>query len=503
MLSGIVERALGERERTERVKRFYNDPVGWAEYMLDVHLWSKQKEIAESLVINKNTVVKAGHGVGKSFLAAVLICWWVDTRYPDCFVASTAPSVAQINAIVWREVRKFKRLIEQRYEAGIIDHKLPGYITSDAQWKSDVDGAIIGLGRKPPDEKMEDAFQGIHGNVLAIGDEAVGLPEALIDALGNITSAETDRRLLVCNPTNPVSYVAKIFKENMSTWAKFTISVFDSPNYTGEKVPDSVKESLTGTTYAADKAIEYGGTDTARYKARVLGEFSFDSSLGLITDADIAVAADTEITPSTETQPVLGVDVARFGDDSSVIYINHDGRVRLHDQWSKSDGVETAKRIHEAALGTGAKAVKIDGSGLGGPIADLVASYSQGRYTVIEMIGSAASPDNYQWHNARAFWWDEARRKLNAGELDIDYLDEKLVDELLTVEYKFTKKEALLIESKDDMRKRGMSSPDFADAFIYAVSDVEALIDDPLGSLAPGDFVYPDMGNTAIEVIGW
>lgn len=504
MLSNIVEKALAERERAERVKRFHNDPEGWAKYMLGAHLWSKQKEIAQSVVINKNTIVKAGHGVGKSFLAGVLICWWVDTRYPDCFVASTAPSVAQINAIVWREVRKFKRLIEERYEKGLVDHKLPGYITSDAQWKSDIDGTIIGFGRKPPDEKMDDAFQGIHGNVLAIGDEAVGLPESLIDALGNITSSEQDRRLLLLNPTNPISYVAKIFKEKMSTWARFTISVFDSPNYTGEKVPEEAKKTLTGKEYAAEKEVEYGGKDTARYRARVEGEFSFDGTKSLITDTEINIAVDVDITPSSETRPVLGVDVARFGPDKSVIYINHDGRVRLYDEWGKTDGVTTAEKINAAALETGASVVKIDGSGLGGPIADMVARLSQDRYSVLEMLGGAASPDNYRWHNARAYWWDEARRKLGAGEIDIDIMDDKLTDELLSVEYTLTKqKNAVLIESKDDMASRGMKSPDFADAFIYAVSDVEALVNDPLQSLETGSFVFPDMGYTAIDVIGW
>lgn len=437
-----------------------------------------------------------------SFLAAVLVCWWVDTRYPKVFVASTAPSVAQINAIVWREIRLMKDLIEQRHNKGLIDHKLPGYITSDAQWKTE-NGTLIGFGRKPPDEDV-DAFQGIHAeHVLAIGDEAVGLPESLIDSLGNITTNANSRRLLICNPTNPISYVGKIFREDMSNWAKHTISVFDSPNYTGEKMPKEALDSLTDANYAEDRAIEYGGTDKPMYLARVLGEFAFDSTLSLITSADVETAYDVDIMPGAESRPVLGVDVARFGSDSSVVYCNHDGHVRLFDHWQGVDGMISAERIHAAALRTGAAVVNIDGGGLGGPIGDQVARLANGNYQVVQLLGQAASPDNFQWHNARAYWWDSVKKNLRQGKIDLDINDKKLIEELLAVEYKFTPKGALLIESKDDMRKRGMKSPDFADAFIYSLCDTTVLTEDPLATADKGDYFYVDMGYTPIDLIGW
>src|SRR5699024_6489002 len=140
-------------------------------YMLGVNFWSKQKEIANDVMENRNVAVKAGHGVGKSFLVACLIAHWVDTRYPYAFVASTAPSTAQISAIVGREIRRMYDQIEKRFEEGLIDHKLPGKINADAknnEWK-DKSGQLIGFGRKPPEGKEDDNFQGIHdGYVLAV-----------------------------------------------------------------------------------------------------------------------------------------------------------------------------------------------------------------------------------------------------------------------------------------------------------------------------------------------
>ena len=99
-LIDVVAKVQDELSARETRESYRNDPVLWAKEVPGVHLWSQQADVARSVAKNKDVVVKAGHGVGKSLLAALLVCWWVDTRYPDCFVASTAPSTAQIGAIV-------------------------------------------------------------------------------------------------------------------------------------------------------------------------------------------------------------------------------------------------------------------------------------------------------------------------------------------------------------------------------------------------------------------
>src|SRR5690625_7403588 len=100
------------------------------------------------------------------------------------------------------------QIIEKRYEEVIIVNKLPGYINRDNknnEWR-DRDGVLIGFGRKPPDGKEDDNFQGIHdGHVLAVGDEAVGLSKEKSEALRNITSKEDSRRVILANPPDPAS----------------------------------------------------------------------------------------------------------------------------------------------------------------------------------------------------------------------------------------------------------------------------------------------------------
>lgn len=419
-----------------------------------------------------------------SWLVAVLICWWIDTRYPKAFVASTAPSVKQINAIVWRYVRKMKDAISSRYRAGLIDHELPGYITGDDQWK-EKGGNLLGFGRKPPENKEDDSFQGLHdAYVLAVGDEAVGLSSEMIDALGNITSNEGSRRILICNPTNPASYIGKLFREKIESWVFHTISVFDSPNFTGN--PDGLSEGalaeLVGPSYVSDKKAEYG-ENSARYKSRVLGEFAYDLGDTLISPEDIAVALDTDIEPTALSRITLGVDIARFGSDKSVIYLNEGGRLRFLKSFDYNTLTDLAREVHQAALDYGAWEVRYDVLGVGQGFEELLWQYSPRPYKMIGMVGNAASPSKGRWHNARAWWWDSMKAKLRLGEIDIDPEDERLQDELMAPEYKYSlQSQGLLVESKDDLKKRGIKSPDFADAAIYASMD----LDEALGKVPNG-----------------
>lgn len=500
-LKDVARTASGVLQERAEKKRYFDDPVGWAENYLGIKPWSKQADVAMSLVENKNVVVKAGHEVGKSWLAGLLICWWVDTRWDlpgGCFVVSTAPSTRQINAIVWREVRKFFNLAKKRYEKGLVDHPLPGYITSDAHWRLP-DGIELGYGAKPADsadkESGNDSMSGIHARyVLAVGDEAVGLSKGLIGDLANITSNATSRRFLICNPTNPLSYVASIFKRKLSGWARHTISVFDSPNFHGRGVcnadscsqyeahqqipayegfPVEVLETLVDQSYVDDMAEEHG-VDSASYISRVTGEFAWDMGFTLFRPEDIALAMDREVVPRLETTPVLGVDVSRSKrGDMNTVYKWHDGRLRFVDAWNEPNAMNTAKKIHDIALGHGVSEVRIDGVGLGGPIADRLREFAGGKYNVIEILGGDPSPDRHRWYNFRAWSWWSLQDRMAKNQVDIDPDDEKLQEQLLGVEIK--KRAAgtdnILLESKEDMSKRGVHSPDHADAAVYASID--------------------------------
>lgn len=490
-----VASSVAEELEVQRKRRAYEwDPVLWAKEVAGIHLWSKQREIAMSLAGNQNVAVKAGHGVGKSFLAALFICWWVDTRYPDCFVASTAPSTAQIGAIVWREVNNLKIDIDRRFKAGLIDHTLPGYITSDHVWKTD-QGIPIGFGRKPPEHREDDAFQGLHARrgVLAVGDEAVGLTEEMIDALGNITSTDVSRRFLICNPTNPASHLAKLFRDKPGNWTFHTINVLQSPNFTEERfeTPPEVLEALADESFVDSKREEYG-EGSPRWLSRIEGEFAWDMGNTLFKAEDLAKGFDTEVVPADHLLPVLGVDVSRSKDgDTNTVYECLGGRLRFVDEWNDPNAMNTARRVHEVALARGVSEVRIDGAGLGGPIADAVRELSLGKYEVIEILGGNASPDRNRWYNFRAWMFWDFQDRLSKGQIDVDVEDSQLSDELMGIEIKQRSAgvDNLLLESKEDMRKRGVRSPNRADAAAYAVADLEAWTGNPWNELPEGSAV--------------
>lgn len=150
-VSQILPGVLGQLQQQTKRKRYREDPVLWVKEYLGLQLWSKQKEILYSIRDNRNTAVAAGHGVGKSFIASIAMAWWVDVHpwnAQDTFVASTAPFQDQITTILWDNLRSIHALSRQRFKDGIVDHELPGYITSTNLWKLD-SGETIGQGRKP------------------------------------------------------------------------------------------------------------------------------------------------------------------------------------------------------------------------------------------------------------------------------------------------------------------------------------------------------------------
>jgi hypothetical protein len=151
---------------TARMRKYGADPVRWVRERLKQVAWSKQREILAAIRDHRKTAVRSCHGVGKSHIAAVAVAHWLDTHPPgEAFVVTTAPTAAQVRAILWRYIRR--------------NHKrggLPGRV-NQTEWF--IDDEIVAYGRKPADQD-ESAFQGIHARfVLVVIDEACGVPEQL------------------------------------------------------------------------------------------------------------------------------------------------------------------------------------------------------------------------------------------------------------------------------------------------------------------------------------
>jgi hypothetical protein len=308
------------------------------------------------------------------------------------------------------------------------------------------------------------------------------------------TTAANCRILAIANPDDYQSAFGKIFKREDSTWNRMTISVHDTPNFTGEPVSEHLGALLPQPQWVEDMKIQWG-EESSRFKSKILAEFPEESDSMFFTQTAIDKSVDAEIPEDFEKECVFGVDIARMGEDYNSIYINRGGRLRLHSTWNKVTLTETAGRIHRAALDEMATEIRIDGSGIGAGVIDILMNddaYDRKPYKVIAMIGSGRSPDTLRWLNARALYYDQMREKMQTSLLDIDPKDEKLLDEMLMIKFKFSPKGGIQIESKDDMRSRGMKSPDNLDAAVYACAEIDALINNPYSDLEVGSTVSYD-----------
>jgi hypothetical protein len=159
----------------------------------------------------------------------------------------------------------------------------------------------------------------------------------------------------------------------------------------------------------------------------------------------------------------------------------------------------TAERVHEIAKTMGAKEVRIDASGHGTGVSDPLWDMPGRKYEIIEIWGSSTKAiDQRSYHNERAFRFSEMRRRVFQGLIDIDPQDENLIDELGGIQYEFsTFSGGMLIENKDSMKKRGVKSPDAADAASYACADLDYLLNDPFRGYEKGDVVQGE--NPHIE----
>lgn len=429
--------------------QWLRDPASWARDRLDAHLWSKQREIAASVADNRRTAVKSCHGVGKSWSAGMLAAWWIDTHpVGEAIVVSTAPTYKQVHAVLWEEIRK-------QHRAG----GLAGNVTLTDEWK--IGTQLVGMGRKPADHDAH-GFQGIHRRyVLAIIDEACGVPQQIYTAVEAITTNADCRILAIGNPDDPNTEFGKVCKPG-SGWNVLQISSYDSPNFTGEEVPEALRHLLPTPEWVDDAKTRWGA-ESPLFTAKVLGEFPEVGDNTLIPARWITAAQDRDLPRVAPS--VLGVDVARFGSDSTVL-CHRDGPVaRITRTMAQSATTATTGEVLAASRDLYAASIQVDGVGVGGGVVDQLAEHGA---PVADMQAGGRPRDPERFANARAEWYWALRQRFETGDIDIAPDDDELAAQLGAIRFEYTSRGQIKIESKDDMARRGMPSPDRADALMLA-----------------------------------
>lgn len=452
---------LDLREQRARWKR---DPVAWARERLGEHMWSKQAEVLRSIADNPLTAVQSCHGVGKSFLASRAVAWFIDVHEPgDVFAVTTAPTAAQVRAILWRYIRQVHSKAD-----------LPGDVLQTAEWK--IGGELVGMGRKPSDYD-DAAFQGIHApvGVLVVIDEASGVDQGIWTAADALATTPASRIIAVGNPDVTGSQFHRVCTTEPG-WTRFRISAFDSPNLTGEDVPESIGHALVSKAWVEDKRLRWGEQNPL-YRAKVLGEFA-DSDDSLIPLSWVLAANarwnswDEAGRPPQPGRLVLGVDVARFGDDKTCI-AHRKGDVITHlDRHAKLDTTQTTALVRAALNNQVQPIAVVDVIGVGAGVVDQLRSLREPvtAFNASTRTRHRDSTGSWKFPNVRSAAYWNMRELLDPANDSTIALppDDELTVELTAPQWDIRAGGLLVVESKDDIRKRLGRSTDSSDAVVQA-----------------------------------
>ncbi len=468
-------------EEEMRRRRWRGNLELWAQERMGETLWSGQRKILRSVSQNRRTAVQSCHEIGKSYSAALVVAGWLDIWPPgEAFVVTSAPSGPQVKAILWREINK-------AHSRGGLSGRV-----NQTEWYMELEGgneALVAFGRKP-DEYDATAFQGIHARrVLYVFDEACGMPESLWEAADSLIANDYGKALAIGNPDDPGSEFRKICKPG-SGWNVIKVSAFDSPNFTGEELPQRVKDELIGPIYVEEKRRKWAptwrwtddgkrveppaGVDPTQthpfWQSKVLGEFPARNEAGaLIPIAWVEAAQQRTLEPSGPWE--LGVDVGAGG-DSSVIALRKGSVVRIISEDQNPNTMETCGNVLTALEQTQADQAKVDSIGIGKGIVDRGLELEK-PFVPVHVGVAADDPKHYINRRAELYW--HLRELFETGDIDIDPEDDDLAAELVEIRYRRLSNGKIQIESKKEMKERGMPSPNRAEAVMLAVSPAPAV----------------------------
>ncbi|MCM3573296.1 DEAD/DEAH box helicase family protein [Mesobacillus subterraneus] len=448
---------------------YWDDPVAFAEDILQFTPDEWQQAVLRDLASDRFVSVRSGQGVGKTGLEAVAVIWYLSCR-PNPKVICTAPTRQQLNDVLWAEIAKW-------LETSMVKNFLKWtktkvyMIGSEERWF-----ATARTATKP--ENM----QGFHEDyMLFVVDEASGVADNIMEAiLGTLSGLEN--KLLMCgNPTRTSGTFYDSHHKDRADYKTHKVSSWDSPRASKENI---------------ERLIRKYGKDSDAVRVRVYGEFP-KSEPDVFIALEWAETAVESIVEPYHKELHLGVDVARYGDDETVIAPRIGGKVFELLCYNKKGTTETtgnvirsAREFHRMYPFIQHVYIKIDDDGVGGGVTDqLNEIISQEIFPfsiqVIPVGNGRKAEDSEHYDNRGTEVWAAVRDELKAnmtayiqGQPAVVQLpnDERLISQLTTRKYKMTSKGKIKLERKEEMKKRGLDSPDRADAVALSFATDQELM---------------------------
>jgi hypothetical protein len=436
-----------------------SDPEAFVDRMFD---WENEPELSgkspekwqravlqairDGLPLNKavRIAVASGHGVGKTALTS-WICLWAMATCRDCRGILTASNEAQLSTRNRAELRKWFRLFRGH---AFFELTATALISADLAheqtWRLDL---------LPWNEHRPEAFAGLHNQgkrILVVMDEASVIPPIIWQTLEPVMT-DISTEIIWCafgNPLHSVGPFRECFGRFSHRWTGFHVDARD--------VHISDKEQIK--EWSADHT-----EDSYFFLTRVRGEFPTASALQFISNDLVEQAMVRELVRAPNDPLVLGVDVARFGDDCSVIYARKgmDARSILPMVYRGISSDRLEDQILDFCSQNRVEVIFIDGAGVGGAVVDHLAHRHNLPVEDIQFGGRTVRGDAVKYAQRRSEMWGSMRDALKY--LAIPRSSE-LRDQLIGPEYDYNLRGELQLEKKSDMKKRGLASPDIADA---------------------------------------
>ena len=400
--------------------------------------------------------ISSGHGIGKSFLTACIVIWIMATR-PGSKGVVTANTAAQLETKTWAEITKW---LKRSLVADMFDIKATSIVAKESPEAWRVDALTCR-------EENSESFAGQHAasaSSFYIFDEASAVPDKIWEvAEGGLTDGEPFM-FVFGNPTRNTGRFRECFGKRRARWITRQI--------------DSRTVAITNKRQIEEWKNDYG-EDSDFFRVRVRGLFPNASSSQFIPTGLAESAAAREASPNHNAYAaILGVDVARFGDDDTVMYARFGKdatlKPRVYHGLKVTETVAYAKGFYNDLRRMGFKKVYIfvDDGGVGGGVVDML---KDDGFPARGVNFGASADDKERYSRKREEMWGLMREWLEEG---VIVSDQRLIEDLTSPEYSYTLSGQIKLESKEDMKKRGLSSPDMADAlaitFAYKVKEYES-----------------------------
>lgn len=442
------------------LEAYRDDPVSFVKNVLGAGPLVWQEDFLRAIARGERRIsVRAGHGVGKSTACSWALIWHATTRYPQKAVV-TAPTAAQLFDALYAELKAWV-------------NKLPPVLRDSFDVFSDrialkgaPESSFISV-RTSSSERPE-ALAGVHSeHVLLVVDEASAVPEPVFEAAAGSMSGHSATTILISNPTRNSGLFYKTHHDLAADWHRMHVSCRDNP--------------LVSPDFIAQIAATYGESSNA-FRIRVLGEFALADDDTLIPADLVDAAQERDVTVSPTEPLVYGLDVARFGTDRTALCKRKGNVVLEIRHWGGLDLMQTVGAVLNEAKKDAPEEICVDTIGLGSGVADRLREMGLNVRDVNVAESSAMNPNA---NRLRDELWLSVKDWLGTRAVRIPR-DEVLRQELVAPRYTFTSTGKVVVESKDGMKKRGMRSPDLADALCLTFAGQAAGVGGRAAAWLPG-----------------